>query len=176
MVCLAPNTWLFRQRRCSLLLKVYNAFQTKGRKSAKWCHTHRLNFKALSRAVSIRQQLSKYLKRFEIEVKSCGSDHAAVRRCLVSGYFKNAAKFQPDGTYRSIREQAILYPHPSSVMFTRTPKSGIVIFHEVIETSKRFIRDITVVEQVCYMASPKEAHPNICCRTGLSSAVTAFIR
>ena len=38
-------------------------------------------------------------------------------------------------------------------MFTRTPKSGIVIFHEVIETSKRFIRDITVVEQVCYMAS-----------------------
>lgn len=109
-----------------------------------------MNFKALSRAVSIRQQLSKYLKRFDIPIQSCGSDHSVIRRCLVSGYFKNAAKVEADGSYRSVREGAVLHVHPSSIMFTRTPPTGIVIFHEVIETTKRFMRDITVIEQVCF--------------------------
>lgn len=139
---------------------VYNAFLSRGRKSAKWCHSHRLNFKALSRAVSIRQQLSKYLQRYRVPlvsaISSSNGDGAAaataIRRCLVSGYFKNAAKFSPDGTYRLLREQdrsspaATLHVHPSSVMFTRTPSTGFVIFHDVIETTKIFMRDLTVID------------------------------
>lgn len=128
------------------LLNVYNAFVQRGRKSAKWCHAHRLNFKAMSRAVSIRQQLSKYLQRFSIPLKSCGGDTTPIRRCLVSGYFKNAAKFAPDGTYTLLRENTRLHVHPSSVMFTRTPGSGYVVFHDVIETTKMFMRDLTVIE------------------------------
>lgn len=128
---------------------VYNAFISKGRKSAKWCHSHRLNFKALSRAVSIRSQLLKYLQRFSVPLRSCISsgDATPIRRCLVSGYFKNAAKFSPDGTYSLLREQgAILHVHPSSVMFTRTPKTGFVVFHDVVETTKVFMRDLTVID------------------------------
>ncbi|GAA5996462.1 uncharacterized protein JCM10292_007626 [Rhodotorula paludigena] len=128
-------------------LNAYNAFVKYGRKSSKWCHTHRLNFKALSRALSIRTQLAKYLKRFEIPIVSCGEDHTSIRRCLTSGYFRNAAVLQPDGTYRSVREGAILHAHPSSVLFSRTPPKPFVIFHEVIETTKRFMREITVIEQ-----------------------------
>ncbi|TKA54985.1 hypothetical protein B0A53_02458 [Rhodotorula sp. CCFEE 5036] len=128
-------------------LNAYNAFVKYGRKSSKWCHTHRLNFKALSRALSIRTQLSKYLKRFDIPLVSCGEDHTKVRRCLTSGYFRNAAVVQPDGTYRSVREGTVLHAHPSSVLFTRTPPSPYVIYHEVIETTKRFMREITAIEQ-----------------------------
>ncbi|BGP06196.1 hypothetical protein JCM10049v2_002015 [Rhodotorula toruloides] len=128
-------------------LNAYNAFIKHGRKSSKWCHNHRLNFKALSRALSIRTQLSKYLKRFDIPIISCGSDHAKIRRCLTSGYFRNAAVAQPDGTYKSVREGALLHVHPSSVYFTRTPPSSFVIFHEVIETTKRFMREVTAIEQ-----------------------------
>ncbi|BGP14033.1 hypothetical protein JCM10213_005618 [Rhodosporidiobolus nylandii] len=128
-------------------LNAYNAFVKYGRKSSKWCHTHRLNFKALSRALSIRTQLSKYLKRFDIPLVSCGEDHAAIRRCLTSGYFRNAAVAQPDGTYRSVREGAILHVHPSSVFFTRNSPSPYIIYHEVIETTKRFMRDCTAIEQ-----------------------------
>lgn len=86
---------------------VYTSFLQKGRKSAKWCHSRRLNFKAMSRAVSIRQQLVRYLQRFSIPLISCNGDEAAIRRCLVSGYFKNAAKFSPDGTYRLLRENVV---------------------------------------------------------------------
>ncbi|SCV69095.1 BQ2448_2115 [Microbotryum intermedium] len=127
-------------------LNVYNAFVKHGRKASKWCHTHRLNFKALSRALSIRTQLKKYLQRFEIPLVSCGTDHSKVRRCLTSGYFRNCARVQPDGTYRSVRENALLHVHPSSVMFTRTPLTPYVIFHEVIETTKHFMRDVTSIE------------------------------
>ncbi|GAA6021662.1 hypothetical protein JCM11491_001350 [Sporobolomyces phaffii] len=127
-------------------LNAYNAFVKYGRKSSKWCHTHRLNFRALSRALSIRTQLAKYLVRFGIPLVSCGSDDAKVRRCLVSGYFRNAAVWRDDGTFRSIRENAVLHIHPSSVLFTRTPPTKYVVYHEVVETTKRFMREITCVE------------------------------
>ncbi|GHJ87867.1 hypothetical protein NliqN6_4269 [Naganishia liquefaciens] len=129
------------------LLNAYNAFVKYGRQSPKWCGTHRLNYKALLRAVSIRQQLKKYLDRFGIKTVSCQGDSTRLRRCLVTGYFKNAARMMPDGTYRSVRENALLNVHPSSVLFTRTAATGWVIFHEVVETSKSFIRDLTVIEQ-----------------------------
>ncbi|KAI5449470.1 hypothetical protein NCC49_004691 [Naganishia albida] len=129
------------------LLNAYNAFVKYGRQSPKWCGTHRLNYKALLRAVSIRQQLKKYLDRFGIKTVSCQGDSKRLRRCLVTGYFKNAARMMPDGTYRSVRENALLNVHPSSVLFTRNATTGWVIFHEVVETSKSFIRDLTVIEQ-----------------------------
>ncbi|KAH8915854.1 hypothetical protein BT69DRAFT_1288306 [Atractiella rhizophila] len=53
---------------------------------------------------------------------------------------------QPDGTYRTVKEGAVLHVHPSSVLFNRKPKTDWVIYHEVVETSKRFMRDLTVVD------------------------------
>ncbi|KAG7553604.1 hypothetical protein FFLO_02959 [Filobasidium floriforme] len=129
------------------LLNAYNAFVRYGRQSPKWCASHKLNYKALLRAVSIRKQLGKYLERFNIPVESCEGDAKRLRKCLVTGYFKNAARMLPDGTYRSVRENALLHVHPSSVLFTRTPSTNWVIYHEVIETTKSFIRDLTVIEQ-----------------------------
>lgn len=77
--------------------------------------------------MSIRQQLKKYLDRFGIKTVSCEGDSKRLRRCLVTGYFKvglsvkeprmsvligrdssqNAARMMPDGTYRSVRENAV---------------------------------------------------------------------
>ncbi|CAG8537231.1 15639_t:CDS:10, partial [Acaulospora morrowiae] len=126
------------------LLNVFNAFVTRGKKSARWCHEHCLNFRALSRALSIRQQLRKYLVRFEVPIESCGNDTVKIRKCLVSGYFSQAAKMMPDGSFRTIRDNVVLHIHPSSILFTRN--APWVIFHEVVETTKPFMRDLTVIE------------------------------
>ena len=64
-----------------------------------------------------------------------------------SAHWQNAARMMPDGTYRSAREGATLHVHPSSVMFTRQPSTGWVIYHEVVETTKSFMRDLTVIEE-----------------------------
>lgn len=85
----------------------YNSFIRYG-KSAKWCHSHALNFRALSRAVSIRAQLKRYMQRFNLPIESCEGDAKRLRKCLVSGLWKNSAKWVADGTYRSVRGSQVM--------------------------------------------------------------------
>ncbi|KAF9291968.1 hypothetical protein BGZ68_001054 [Mortierella alpina] len=157
------------------LLNVYNAFVTRGKKSARWCANHLINFKAMSRALSIRSNLERYLVHTlnlagPSDLKSCTimpdrttqrdppSSTDAIRRCLVSGYFSQAARIAPDGTHWiSLRETSAietartfvpttLWMHPTSILFKQTPKW--VIFHEVVETAqgKAYMREVTAIE------------------------------
>ena len=78
---------------------------------------------------------------------SCGGDHVRLRRCLVVGLFRNAARASDDGSYRGARHQATLHVHPSSVLFTRRAATAQwVVFSDVMHTSKAFMRDVTVVD------------------------------
>ncbi len=109
------------------LLNVYHAFVTKGRKDSKWCRDHYLNFKSMTRAVSIRNQLKRYLERFGVDTtESLASDvlraggldkGERIRRCLTTGYFAHAAKMQPDGSFRTVDGGTVLHAHPSSLLF-----------------------------------------------------------
>jgi ATP-dependent RNA helicase DDX35 len=138
------------------LLNVYQAFVTKGRKDAKWCRDNYLNYKSLTRAVSIRNQLRRYLERFGIIVSESlatpdilrdgGQEKAEmIRRCLTTGYFAHAAKMQPDGSFKTVNGMTV-WAHPTSLMFNR--KADWVIFHEIVETgNKTFIRDILKIER-----------------------------
>ncbi|PTB73237.1 helicase [Trichoderma longibrachiatum ATCC 18648] len=140
------------------LLNVYQTFVTKGKKEARFCHEHHLNYKSMTRAMSIRAQLKRYLERFNIKVDETlssnqpssavdnGKKAENIRRCLTSGYFAHAARMQPDGTYRNVEGGTVLHAHPNSLMFNR--KADWVIFHEVMETGeKTYIRDITKIEK-----------------------------
>ena len=142
------------------LLNVYQAFISKGKKEARFCHDNFINFKAMTRAVSIRAQLKRYLERFGIAIDETLSSNAnktplsvgglskgeQIRRCLTTGFFAHAAKMQPDETFRNVAGGTVLHAHPSSLMFNR--KADWVIFHEVMETgNKTFIRDVTKIEK-----------------------------
>lgn len=139
------------------LLNAYQAFVTTGRREGRFCHDNSLNFKAMTRAVSIRSQLKRYLERFGINteeslaLKHTPNDDPArkaeqIRRCLTTGYFSQAARMVPDGTFRTIDGGTVLHAHPSSIMFNR--KADWVIFTEVMETAhKTFIRDICKIEK-----------------------------
>lgn len=139
------------------LLNVYQSFVTKGRKEARFCYDNYLNFKALTRAVSIRAQLKRYLERFGINTdESLASTNILttnplqraeqIRRCLTTGYFAQAARMQADGTFRTIDGGTTLHAHPSSLMFNR--KADWVIFHEIMDTStKTYVRDISKIEK-----------------------------
>jgi len=127
------------------LLNAYNAFLRYG-KSSSWCKNHALSFRAMSRAVSIRSQLKKYMQRFGLPLTSCEGDAKRLRQCLVSGYWRNGARWVADGAYRSVRGNIPLHVHPDSVLFTRKPKSGWVVFHEMEETKKINIRILTEID------------------------------
>lgn len=89
----------------------YNAFTRYGRSSS-WCKSHALSFRALSRAVSIRSQLKKYMQRFGLAIESCQGDAKRLRQCLVSGYWRNGARWMADGTYRSVRGNVVSNCYP----------------------------------------------------------------
>lgn len=133
------------------LLNIYQTFTTKGKKEAKFCYENQLNFKAMCRAVSIRNQLRRYLERFGVNVEesleaSSREKGEQIRRCLTTGFFAHAAKMQADGSFHNVEGGTVLHAHPTSLMFNR--KADWVIFHEVMETgSKTFIRDITKIEK-----------------------------
>lgn len=139
------------------LLNIYQSFVGRGRKESRFCYDNYLNFKALSRAVSIRAQLKRYLERFGINTDESLGDRNTqnadlsnkaerIRRCLTTGYFAHAARMQADGTFRTIDGGTTLNAHPSSLMFNR--KADWVLFHEVMETnSKTYIRDISKIEK-----------------------------
>ncbi|KAK3490648.1 P-loop containing nucleoside triphosphate hydrolase protein [Neurospora hispaniola] len=139
------------------LLNVYQAFVTKGRKGARFCHDNLINFKAMTRAMSIRAQLRRWLERFGITeddlsvaqpaAAAAGVNKAEqIRRCLTTGYFAHAARMQSDGSFRNVSGTTVLHAHPSSLMFNR--KADWVIFHEIMESGeKTFIRDITKIEK-----------------------------
>lgn len=93
------------------------------------------------------------MTRFGLPLESCEGDAIRLRRCLVSGYWRNGARWSADGTYRSVRGDTVstcptvevglgltsfqvLHVHPNSVMFTRKPRTGWVIYHEMEETKK----------------------------------------
>ncbi|KAF9792296.1 P-loop containing nucleoside triphosphate hydrolase protein [Thelephora terrestris] len=127
------------------LLNAYNGFIKYG-KSSSWCRSHALSFRAMSRAVSVRSQLKKYMHRFSLPIESCDGDARRLRQCLVTGYWQNSAKWCEDGTYVSVQGKISLSVHPNSVLFTRKPKSGWVIYHEMEETKKKQIRVLTEIE------------------------------
>ncbi|TPX31549.1 hypothetical protein SmJEL517_g05164 [Synchytrium microbalum] len=125
-------------------INVYNAF-LKSAKSRKWCGQRFINYNSMMRAVSVRAQLAKYLTRFKLDpTLSCQGDTVMLRKCLVSGYFSQAARLHVDGTFRTVRDDVVLNIHPNSVLFRRSP--NWIIFHEVVETTKFFMRDVTVIE------------------------------
>ena len=84
----------------------YNAFLKYG-KSSSWCRAHALSFRAMSRAISIRSQLKKYMHRFNLPTESCNGDARRLRQCLVTGYWQNGAQWCADGTYVSIRGKIV---------------------------------------------------------------------
>ena len=153
-------------------MAVYTSFVTKGQKSSKWAHQHLLNFKALSRAVSIRAQLKRYLQRYNVLISSCkdaANPSECLRKCILAGYFPNVAKMQPDGTYRMVKGDIVSFCFPiwtngrnytstqaqscliarrNGSCFMKVDRSSVLMLIAVVETSnKTFMRDVTTIER-----------------------------
>lgn len=126
-------------------LNVYNAFIESG-KVRSWSDSRYLNYKGLLRAVEVRARLARILRRFEIPLVSADGDVDLVRRCIVTGFFANAAYLHPKGSYRTVRGDFELHIHPGSVLYTRPRPPHWVLFVEVLHTTKEFMRDLTVID------------------------------
>ncbi|CAI2349570.1 unnamed protein product [Caenorhabditis sp. 36 PRJEB53466] len=127
------------------MLNVFTKFVEAGR-SKKWCFEHFVNYRGLMRADNVRSQLVRLLKRFEIPKISCkGLLNASenIRRCLVTGFFSQAAKYHYTGKYMTVKEEFAFNMYKGSSIMFKKDYPPWVIFTEVMQDS---IRDVTVIE------------------------------
>lgn len=130
------------------LLKIFNEYSTNNR-DHQWCDSVCLQPKILSRAKELRTRLLMMLKAFAnpgVTIASCGEDTEMIRKCLVMGYFSNAAQLGHGGKYWTVRGRVPVSVHQTSIYARFGTLPEWVIFHDVLHTSDIFIREITKIE------------------------------
>lgn len=101
-----------------MLLAVFQSWK-QNRFSMPWASENFLQGRALKQALDIRKQLLGLMDRFKLPVDSCGRNYNLIRRSLVSGFFRNVAKKDPTGGYRTLVENQNVYIYPGSCVFQK---------------------------------------------------------
>lgn len=81
------------------LLAVYNSWKN-NRFSHPWCYENFVQVRTLKRAQDIRKQLLGIMDRHKLDIITCGREVHKVQKALTSGFFRNAAKKDPQEGYR----------------------------------------------------------------------------
>ncbi|XP_069111910.1 ATP-dependent RNA helicase DHX8-like [Argopecten irradians] len=125
------------------LLSVYNSWKN-NRFSSPWCYDNFVQIRTLKRAQDVRKQMLGIMDRHKLDVVSCGKNTARVQKAICSGFFRNAAKKDPQEGYRTLVDSQVVYIHPSSALFNRQP--DWVIYHELVLTTKEYMREVTTID------------------------------
>ncbi|EOA39748.1 hypothetical protein CARUB_v10008395mg [Capsella rubella] len=110
----------------------------------KWCKENFVNSRSLKHARDIYRQIREHVEQMGFNVSSCGNDMLEFRRCLAASFFLKAALRQLDGTYRAMESGEVVHIHPTSVLFRAKPEC--VIFDELMQTSKKYIKNLTRID------------------------------
>ncbi|KAL8840704.1 MAG: hypothetical protein Q9170_001222 [Blastenia crenularia] len=125
------------------LLNVYNGWK-QSKFSKPWCYENFIQARSMQRAQDVRQQLVSIMERHRHQVVSCGRNTMKVRQALCSGFFRNAARKDPQEGYKTLIEGTPVYMHPSSALFGKPAEH--VIFHTLLLTTKEYMQGTTAIE------------------------------
>lgn len=143
------------------LLAVWEDFVQSGF-SHSWCMENFVQPKVLGRVRDIRDQLAQLCERVELATGGATSGSAAgplgagsasagasassdpttnVQKALTAGFFLNSARLSGD-SYRAIKAAQSVHVHPSSCLYRAVPPPRYVIYYELVETSRNFMRQV----------------------------------
>ncbi|XP_069683927.1 ATP-dependent RNA helicase DHX8 [Periplaneta americana] len=125
------------------LLSVYNSWKNNKFSNA-WCYENFVQIRTLKRAQDVRKQLLGIMDRHKLDVVSAGKNTVRIQKTVCSGFFRNAAKKDPQEGYRTLVDSQVVYIHPSSALFNRQPEW--VIYHELVQTTKEYMREVTTID------------------------------
>ncbi|OAQ65983.1 ATP-dependent RNA helicase DHX8 [Pochonia chlamydosporia 170] len=125
------------------LLNVYNSWKQNGY-SNPWCFENFIQARSMRRAKDVRDQLVKIMDRYKHPIVSCGRNTDKVRRALCSGFFRNAARKDPQEGYKTLTEGTPVYLHPSSALFGK--QAEWVIYHDLVLTTKEYMHCTSSIE------------------------------
>lgn len=79
-----------------------------------------------------------------MDIVTAGRNLIKVRKCIVAGFFANAAKKDPTEGYKTMVENQPVFIHPSSALFNKNPEW--VIYHELVLTTKEYMRNVLTLD------------------------------
>jgi len=134
------------------LLNVWRAYKS-GPKTAAWCRGQYLINRNLIFADEIRRQLVGVCHSAGVQLQS-SRDMDNVRQALAAGLFLNVAQLTVDGHYVALDSGHHVHIHPSSVLFNKKPE--MVVYTEMVSTTKTYIRGLTLVQEQWLQESNSE--------------------
>ncbi|KAL8566306.1 hypothetical protein ACOMHN_028963 [Nucella lapillus] len=114
-----------------------------------FCDYHFFNRRNLTMAMNVRKQLHQICTRQGMEFTSCGRLTTGIRKCLAAAFFMNAAELQKEGEYTTVSSRERVSIHPGSVLARSKP--AVLIYTELVQTTKCYMRDVTVVDPAWLM-------------------------
>jgi pre-mRNA-splicing factor ATP-dependent RNA helicase DHX15/PRP43 len=131
-------------------LQVCAAYESVPEKERKqWCWDNFVNERSMQSAVNVQNQLLGIMKRLDVplissDLKGDGSfGFSDIRRALTGAMFMQVAHRQRSGEYLTVKDNQLVYIHPSSVVNSRPEW---VLFEEFALTTKNYIRTVTVTD------------------------------
>ena len=129
-----------------MLLNVYNQWVLSGY-NEQWCRENFVQYRSLKRARDVKEQLQGLLDRVEIELTSDPGNHIGIRKAFTTGYFYNVATFgRVAGQYTTARNKQSVVIHPSSSLKDREPPPRWILYHELVYTSREYMRAVIEIE------------------------------
>uniref|UniRef100_A0A8C1LR49 Probable ATP-dependent RNA helicase DHX40 n=1 Tax=Cyprinus carpio TaxID=7962 RepID=A0A8C1LR49_CYPCA len=129
-----------------LLLCVFEKCRSSDNPSA-WCKEHWIHWRAVKSAFSVETQLREILLRlkqndFPHETFE-GSRSELLRQCLCLGYFTNVARRYIGKSFCTMDGHgSTVLIHPSSCLFGQELHLDWIIFHDVLVTSRVYVRTV----------------------------------
>lgn len=119
----------------------------------RWCSEHFVHWRAVKTAQSVCQQLSGILAHYQPQAIPDPDEltlpvSERLRQALCYGLFGSTARLAMGR--RSFRTMdghgTVAYVHPGSALFGREPSLDWVIFHEIVDTAKVYLRTICPIK------------------------------
>eukprot|EP00658_Telonema_sp_P-2_P015087 TRINITY_DN1577_c0_g1_i6.p2 TRINITY_DN1577_c0_g1~~TRINITY_DN1577_c0_g1_i6.p2 ORF type:complete len:223 (+),score=48.82 TRINITY_DN1577_c0_g1_i6:225-893(+) len=128
-----------------MLLALYQAWEETNF-AMQWCYENFVQYRSLKRARDVRDQLAQLMERTEVEMISNPTEIKKICKAIASGFFYNAAKLGRTGDYKTVKNQQTVHVHPQSCLFQKEVPPRWLIFHELVYTSKEYMRNIIEIE------------------------------
>ncbi|GMM34699.1 DEAH-box RNA-dependent ATPase [Saccharomycopsis crataegensis] len=149
-----------------MYLEVWNQWVDNGY-SYQWCKDNFIQHKTLNRIRNVRNQLERLCGKNELFIQESSNSSLNrkpsdddddnddsfkklilnVKISIASGFFPNTSKLTKSGTsYRNLKKQQEVFIHPSSSLFKKKPPVKLLIYNELVLTTKEYMRNVLVID------------------------------
>ncbi|CAN6810756.1 unnamed protein product [Brassica oleracea] len=113
--------------------------------SKKWCLDNGVQLAKMEHAKSLIHKWDKTLESLQIKVTSKRDDVQCIKRCVIEGYISTCAKFQSDGTYKSLKAPyATKRIDPTSTLYEWHLLPRFVVHSDTFTNSMQEVTEITL--------------------------------